>query len=492
MKMNKHIFIAMLLLITTAFCSTVIAQTYSVVVPYSCGFESSKQNSQWVLNPGNGGGCRDLWYIGASTSSEGDSCLYISDNGGVCHQYGASHNISVAYSRLSLPSGKYTLSFDWKANASTDCGLFLALIPADEIAPASVADSIIPDNIARYTLPLRLNDGTTVDRLSSSLSSSGLTWSQASASIDLPSEMDFYLTFVWRNDLNDTTDTTQASHMIALCIDNIQIYSSAPSALLDAIGGCDSIGLTWETMDSVLIEYRRSGYPTAAWKEAARLNGNSNSYTILDLDEGAYDVRICGIYPTDSTELSDVYILRSGVFVYCPDRHPINITNLTDNSSVHCYFGKTENSLAYSGVIDYGQDEKASRHTVCRIPKYDPRTGNNLRTIPDGECASVRLGNWDTGAQAEAIEFRHTVDARTGGVLLLKYAVVLENPDHEKAKQPSFSISLLEVDHPKRRPSLAIFISSIRSRYDHITISSFYAAKSRRMRKRRTIRITRK
>lgn len=28
--------------------------------------------------------------------------------------------------------------------------------------------------------------------------------------------------------------------------------------------------------------------------------------------------------------------------------------------------------------------------------------------------------------------------------------------------------------------------------YDHITISSFYAAKSRRMRKRRTIRITRK
>jgi PKD repeat protein len=73
----------------------------------------------------------------------------------------------------------------------------------------------------------------------------------------------------------------------------------------------------------------------------------------------------------------------------------------------------------------------------------DPRTNGQLKTVPDGELASVRLGNWQVGAQAERIEYNFYVDTLSSAILELNYAVVLEDPNHDSLSQPRFTMEIL-------------------------------------------------
>ncbi|MCQ2331558.1 MAG: hypothetical protein MJZ55_06165, partial [Paludibacteraceae bacterium] len=77
---------------------------------------------------------------------------------------------------------------------------------------------------------------------------------------------------------------------------------------------------------------------------------------------------------------------------------------------------------------------------------FDPRTCNQLPTIPDGELASVRLGNWNSGTQGEVIEFLYTADVENAAILLLKYAIVMEDPDHGESGNPRFGLEILDED----------------------------------------------
>ena len=94
-----------------------------------------------------------------------------------------------------------------------------------------------------------------------------------------------------------------------------------------------------------------------------------------------------------------------------------------------CRYGDINYPDAYEGIIDYGPDNIYSRHTVMLDTTYfDPRTGNQLRTIPSGHSYSVRLGNWNYGGENESITYEYIVDTSTSDILLLRYAAVLENP----------------------------------------------------------------
>ena len=97
------------------------------------------------------------------------------------------------------------------------------------------------------------------------------------------------------------------------------------------------------------------------------------------------------------------------------------------------------------GVVDYGPESMGSRHTV-HIDKNerDPRTGYQLRTIPEGHCMSVRLGNWLSGAESESITYIMKVDTNRYDLLILRYAIVEENPEHPPEGQPKFLISITD------------------------------------------------
>ncbi len=117
-------------------------------------------------------------------------------------------------------------------------------------------------------------------------------------------------------------------------------------------------------------------------------------------------------------------------------------------SYVTCAYGSYLNPMEHQGSIDYGYLNGASRHTVhIDTAERDARTGGLLRTIPPGEHASVRLGNWITGGnaqpQAESITYGFTVDAADADLLVLRYAAVLQDPEHSPSYQPRFRLEIL-------------------------------------------------
>ena len=100
-----------------------------------------------------------------------------------------------------------------------------------------------------------------------------------------------------------------------------------------------------------------------------------------------------------------------------------------------------------SGIIDYGYTSGLSRHTVhTDTSERDMRTGGMLRTIPQGYTSSVRLGNWNSGGEAESITYEYTVDTTVSNMLILKYAAVLEDPYHPAVEQPMFTFKILDQD----------------------------------------------
>ena len=115
-----------------------------------------------------------------------------------------------------------------------------------------------------------------------------------------------------------------------------------------------------------------------------------------------------------------------------------------------CRTGSVGNPDASTGVVDYGAENIYSRHTVMLDTTFrDPRTGNQLRSIPQGFDYSVRLGNWNIGGEAESITYEYIVDTASADILLLRYAAVLENPSHLPDEQPRFQFSIVdESDNP--------------------------------------------
>lgn len=117
------------------------------------------------------------------------------------------------------------------------------------------------------------------------------------------------------------------------------------------------------------------------------------------------------------------------LFAQCPD-----FTNL-NGSNVTCQYGMFEDPFQYTGIA-------SGRHTVISQQGSDPNTGHQLPFLPPGENRVVRLGNEQVGKQAEAITYQFTVNPDYA-ILLLKFAVVLEDPGHPAPAQPRFVVRVL-------------------------------------------------
>ena len=104
-------------------------------------------------------------------------------------------------------------------------------------------------------------------------------------------------------------------------------------------------------------------------------------------------------------------------------------------SCVTCNYGTTSNPFQNTGIVN-------GRHTLITQQGSDPKTGGQLPLLPPGENSVIRLGNECVGAEAEAITYRFIVED-DAAILLLKFAVVLEDPDHPTIYQPRFVVRVL-------------------------------------------------
>lgn len=405
-----------------------------VKVPYYCSFEDAAENAKWVLNAGSQGSlCNDRWVVSSSTSYDGLNALYISANGGVDPVYGVGHpNLVVAYRSMVLPLGIYDVSFDWKNMATDNGGMYVCVLTENEDSVSNAVSGNVPAWVTGTAQWFASANG-----VRSQLLRHERKWRNESFQLPvLVPDRRVKLAFVWVNSCVDSLN-----NRLSACVDNIQITSAKCKKPYDFMveSSCDSIYVTWKGVSaSYELEYRMRG--SKIWRKVAV---QDKEYTLRNIQEGGYDFRVRGISNNDTSAYASNY----SAIVFCPENHCINYVDLTQENGVKCYTGMAKKDvfdIFGENKVDLGPDDMESRHTVYWAQgQYDPRTGNKLLTVPDGEVASVRLGNWKSGAEAERLEYEFTVDS-VFDILLMKYAIVLEDPEHKEDEQPKFTLEILD------------------------------------------------
>lgn len=436
--MKKTLFLCVLV----AFCSFfVLVNAQNITVPYSMGFEASGLDSieatSWVLNPGTqASACGDQWCIGRAIREAGQQSLYISCDTGKTAVYGTHPCTQYAYRDFLLPAGVYDISFDWYCEGGA--GSYLA------VGYALTTNTYITANSSSGTIPTQVSPFLQFQQLNGAADNH---WQNASFSFTSNGTRVYRIFFAWVNNNTDPATTT-----VGACVDNIQMTSAnckRPTNITYNTISCDSIFVSWTGSSAEYeLQYRESG--SNYWHKVIGISGGVSSGTMLEgLTENNYDVRVRGICAPDTS----AWAYLTDFIVFCPEKHCINYVDLND-PSVTCTYGSgydgysTNPQCAYAniGVIDYGPENQLSRHTVnWDRAATDPRTNDGLTLVPPGEFASVRLGNWKTGAEAESMSFLYDVDSASA-ILLMKYAVVMEDPDHLPNEQPRFVLDILDAN----------------------------------------------
>ena len=447
------------------------SQNPATAYPYECSFEEGDTTlGAWVLNPRTSSAV-DQWIIGTAVHSEGRRALYISSDG-QNDVMGKTANVTVAYLRYKFPeAGKYDVSFDWKGiGDSTSSRLHvICCLESDFLNNTSNTNYCDINKIVSSTSGVLSQN--VIDKACQYLGESGekfVCGSAAWQNVSFAQQVSvgarnvdkvFVFVFIWMS--TNSSDTPKSS----IAIDNFQVNSAGISKPTDLIvyPHCEdsSLIVTWKAESAYQydIHYRKVG--ESNWREQNGISEGPSGYTrnldgsytysLKKILEGSYDVRIRGRYydPEEQKELRTNFVYQTNILVYCPENHCINYVDLY-GPNVVCTYGMHEKHTGQTpydniGVVDYGPDSQDSRHTLHVDPtEMDPRTDSMLHTVPPGAMASVRLGNWNASGKAQSITYNMTVDTATQGILIMKYAVVLDNSGHDRDEEPYFRIEILD------------------------------------------------
>ncbi len=404
-------------------------------VVYQCDFEDPNECAQWVLNDCANedvkGRLINFWNIGKAGhfAPTGENGLFIGTSENATESaYSASKSIvNVAYRNLPhLEPGKYTLSFDWLFNGKSGKeGLYACLVPKD-INTRSGGTALTMEWFKSYVLPLSAD--TVLHNTS--------TWDVRTFTFTIPEEVETeYKLVILFYSVKGAVNAPSAA------IDNISLFyadqCAAPTGINHSISGKD-VNLQWQG-NADYYDIRTYSYETGTWQE---FTTDSLAFLVPNVEEGIgifYLRSHCGDKASEWVKY-EKFIFHKGV--RCIDYMDLNRTN--------CAYGSFASPAGQKGVIDYGYADIMSRHTLHYVPnEVDPRTMEEgdpalgLRTKPDGALASVRLGNWNIGSEAEQITYTHKVDDDHNAILKLQYAVVMEDPAHDLSAQPKFTLSIL-------------------------------------------------
>lgn len=406
---------------------------------FMCDFEDEAQNAKWSLVNGSYGvTTANKWNIGSAVSNGGEKSMYMSVDSGRTVSYYNLTSYIITYTDVHLHAGTYDLSFDWRAMGnitenSLD-GLYVYWGPVvnafgDTIKLNSNNSNELSKELQQYLV--EVSPGDTLLRGSA-------TWKNCVTTVKTYG-VPYRLAFIWMIYGLDVVDPGPS-------IDNIMILDtkSCPSpTALDVRTEGARIELDW-VGNADAYEVKCYSYTSDSWIIQTVYDTTSIAFT--NVPEGLCDFYVSAIC---DEKVKSVPTVRSEYFVYYPVNHCIDYLTL---DSTNCYIANEKVSdrgvdkLTWTNfLVNDGYASKASRHTIhYAANEYDPRTCNELRTVPEGELASVRLGNWDTGSEAERVEFKFHVDAKVNPVLVLKYAVVLEKPNPTCLPNPGFLLRVLD------------------------------------------------
>lgn len=428
---------------------------------YSCDFEDEVQNMTWHF-PSNPE-VPHHWTVGTAINNGGRHAMYVTPNGLDTTAYVNKSSLVFAYTDITLQrsSEKYFLSFDWMGAGYTSGkvdALYAFWVPdrddlGDSIYIKDQKNSDISAQLKAYLLPLNPIMLPPDSLCGKTTWQAWISQKNSTADSRISGGRHRRLVFAWRNGTGGPVNP-------GACIDNIAIVDGRacgmPSKLVVTTQGEDSLVLDWQG-EANKYEVGCYSYEKNTW-QVVRVD--TNHYVYTDVPEGftdfyvrtiCYDTLMENEYFSAKVQYSD--------FIYYPGNHCIDYITLTDEN---CYISTIKTSYVTEDygyikeIVDNGSDDKYSRHThhYSKI-ETDERTGGRLRTVPAGEIASTRLGNWNNGGESERAEFKFHVDAKQNPILVMKYAVVLESPGHDASKprnsktlqDPRFTLDVLHKGH---------------------------------------------
>lgn len=261
----------------------------------------------------------------------------------------------------------------------------------------------------------------------------------------------------WQHELIDLTNAPADHHYLAFRARNNRSSVNSNIYLDDIyLSDCGAFNLKVQNVDfdAITLDWYQVGTP---------------DITIEVKDNGSVIRTIVPTtHPTTITPLSKrhkyTFVFTSTCddsSSFCTMNYTDSITLVTPSEGTGCvnfidlyspqatfFKGSYPNPYSYAGAVDYGSTHPDSRHTVqYDTAARDPRTDNQLRTIPMGYDNSVRLGNWTTNSEspeAEGVIYSLFVDTNSFQMLLMNYAAVLQDPQHARSDQPRFRLELLD------------------------------------------------
>ena len=405
---------------------------------YYCDFEDPAEIAQWAMNVGTKAtGCNNHWYVGAAGSFGigSNNGLYVSNKNGdtsISTYSTAQSEYVTSYRELTLAAGTYTLRYDWQCLGDSADGVYIFWVDN-----ASTNTNSNYDRSRNLTKPAYLPAGTVLNR--------GRQLWQSATTTFVSSGNTGKLVIVWFNIRNRV-------YAPAAAIDNIEIYQGTCATPTNVHYDGNSSSLTWSGNAG---SYEVIVYNTHSGTRTDYPSVTSNSLQLGDMsEEGMYNFYVrsaCGEHCHSKWVFTNTFVWIAGA-------RCIDIFDLTkDNSgAAKCYWtdhdaygssgGYDPYLYDHAGQVDYGADNELSRHTIhYQQGEKDPRTNNQLSTIPDGEIASIRVnGFWDSkGDHASTIEYEYPVQAGVSDLLELKFACVLQNPSHSESEQPRFKLDVL-------------------------------------------------
>ena len=401
-------------------------------LPYFCGFETAAENADWTYLTGSS--CNNNWSFGTAVHNFGTHAMYISANNGNSATYVNTKGSAIAYRQVNFPAGQFIqIDFDWMARGNATDKLYVCYVtnPNENLANWATNNNAVPSGVTMYAKPWQQTTAANGRVTRDTVMQGRSDWRHGSFEV-VGTGQNGYIVFFW-------TNSQGAPLNPGGCIDNVQFNRKSacpkPTNLqYQTITGSSGV-LTWtSTGTSWDVMYNNNN--SNQWNSDMGLTQPSD--TITGLVKGMYTFWVRAHCGNDSSSWAVV----SNILVYQSLAECLDYINLTA-PYVQATIGSFSSPYNANTLVDNGSSAMSSRHTIhYGQGEYDPRTNNLLQTVPRGEVASVRLGNWDTGGQAESLTYTYTVDS-AAAIMILKYAVVLEDPTHPSSAQPRFKMEVL-------------------------------------------------
>lgn len=417
-------------------------------MPYISGFETEADTVGWRFASRSKG---TPFVIGIAAHRMGNYGLYLSYDDGVNLGYKSNklggYN-SVAYRKFTFELGEYDFHYDLRMTGGEVMDSFMvAMIPVlnpstgQEQTPTATASGSSFQKLG-WTNALADSKGRKVIGT--------LAWETMKYTLDVKVEGEYWIAFYFKEKPCENDGQFRVEGSV---IDNMQIHRK--KALTDCAHmptevkvdkGATDYTVSWAgNADSYDLQYYTTHDPKInEIVEIKGIKGKSYRIPITDLPEGNYSFRVRGRCANDSS----LWASYNNVMVYDPSLHCIDYIDLK-GADVRCTKGNYADPYMEEGVVDNGYLSKESMHTVHYMgDEYDRLTGYQLKTVPDGAVASVRLSNWKEQknspvSESGSITYNWKV-TEDNDVLLIKYAAVLQyEKTHDESQQTEITVEIL-------------------------------------------------